>query len=194
MKEIKYHLLDCQTFTEAMRGKVEVIELEDLTGKVPHVGYGGASKSKYFSPKTDRWIYVLERNGWYAGDAYANDVWQFDNDFTADEARRFIEDWDRSHKDVMDEGMEELGTEETGFLDTEEDMEAVYEDAKDKAIELLDEIVESMIEAEGNPPAWVKDEDIWDEAKAAVEPYKSKQKNYWSTVSHVYKEMGGEIA
>lgn len=90
MKALNYNQLDCETYAAAVAGKVEVIELEDLSGKVPHVGFGGASKSSYVSPNTGKTIFVLERNNTYAADAYYNDVWQFDHDFTATEAADFI--------------------------------------------------------------------------------------------------------
>ncbi len=61
---------------------------------MPHVGCGGASKSKYISPRDGREIYVLERNGMYAADAYANDVWQFESDFSAGEADEFLARYD----------------------------------------------------------------------------------------------------
>lgn len=47
---------------------------------------------------------------------------------------------------------------------------------------------------DGNPPAWVMDEDVWDDAKAAVEDQKDKLTDYAAVVAHVYKAMGGEIA
>ncbi len=90
MKAIKYNQLDCQMLADALKGKVTVTEIENLTGKVPHVGFGGASKSSYESPKTGKTIYVLERNGLYAPDAWINDVWQFDADFTIQEATNFL--------------------------------------------------------------------------------------------------------
>lgn len=90
MEAIKHNQLDCQTLADALKGKVEVIEIADLTGLVPHVGYGGASKSTYVSPKTGKTIYVLERNGMYASDAWGNEVWQFDSDFTTADAALFL--------------------------------------------------------------------------------------------------------
>lgn len=94
---VKYHCLDCSTFKGAVKGKIEVTEIENLSCKIPHVGYGGGSKSKYVSPKGQT-IYVLERNNWYTGDAYINDVWQFDRDFTAEEADEFITQFDQEQK------------------------------------------------------------------------------------------------
>lgn len=95
MKQMKHTVLDCETFEGWVEGKVEVEFSEDLCGKVPHVGCGGASKSKYVSRKTGKTVFVLERNGMYSGDAYSNDVWLFEEDFTADDARLFLEEWDR---------------------------------------------------------------------------------------------------
>lgn len=96
---LAHHQLDCQTLADALSGKVAVRELEDLTGKVPHVGYGGASKSSYVSPRTGKTIYVLERNGLYAPDAWSNDVWQFDQDFTPAEAAAFLAAVDAQRND-----------------------------------------------------------------------------------------------
>jgi hypothetical protein len=93
MDYVKHVVLDCQTYAEAVKDKVTVVELEDLTGKVPHVGYGGASKSSYSSPITGRTVYVLERNGSVAPDAYVNDVWLFMDDFSAEDAAKFLSEW-----------------------------------------------------------------------------------------------------
>lgn len=97
MQCLKYVQLDCQLFAEVARKQgVETRNEQDLCNKVPHVGFGGASRSEYTSPKTGKTIYVLERNGWYAGDAYQNDVWQFDTDFTTEQAAEFIAAHDRA--------------------------------------------------------------------------------------------------
>lgn len=88
-----------QTYAEYLKGHVEVVELEDLTGLVPHVAYGGASKSVYFSPKSHKNVYVLERSGHFAADSYSNDVWFFDVDFTAVQARDFLERWDKKKRE-----------------------------------------------------------------------------------------------
>lgn len=46
-----------------------------------------------------------------------------------------------------------------------------------------------------NPPTWVVDEDIWDEAKASVEETGAWERydDPWAVVTHVYKRMGGRI-
>lgn len=95
MNAIKHSQLDCRTFAESVA--IPVTELEDLSMNVPHVGYGGASKSCYISPNSGQTIYVLERNGTYAPDAWINDVWQFDRDFTAHDASDFLKAWDKNH-------------------------------------------------------------------------------------------------
>ena len=45
MFPVRYTRLNCQGFAEAVSENVTVTELEDWTGKVPHAGFGGASKS-----------------------------------------------------------------------------------------------------------------------------------------------------
>lgn len=96
MKPIRHTVLDCETFEGWVEGKVEIEFAEDLCGKVPHVGCGGASKSKYVSRKTGQTVFVLERHGMCSGDAYSNDVWLFAADFTAEEAARFLKKWDKN--------------------------------------------------------------------------------------------------
>lgn len=90
MQALKYDQFDCATLADMLRGEIELIEVDDLSGKVQHVGFGGVAKSKYVSKNTGKTIYVLERNNTYAADAYTNDVWQFDADFSAAEADEFI--------------------------------------------------------------------------------------------------------
>ncbi len=94
MEAIKHIQLDSTTFAEVMRGTVDVVEVEDLSQKVPHVGFGGASKSRYVSPTNGDMIFVLERNGMYSPDAYINDVWQFRQDFSASDAAKFLAEID----------------------------------------------------------------------------------------------------
>jgi hypothetical protein len=94
VKPIKHSFIDCTTLKEALKGKVEVKELEDLYLIVPHVGYGGAMISTYVSPNSGKDVFVLERYGLYAADAYVTEVWQFEEPFTAEEARLFLEQAD----------------------------------------------------------------------------------------------------
>jgi hypothetical protein len=93
MKALKHVELDCQMFSGYAGDQVKIESVEDLSGKVPHVVMGGAQKSMYISQKTGKPVWVLERNEWYAGDAYTNDVWLFDADFSIEEAAAFIRDW-----------------------------------------------------------------------------------------------------
>ena len=48
-------------------------------------------------------------------------------------------------------------------------------------------------EVDGNPPAWVEDEDIWERAKTAVDPEGdgAEYEDVWAVVATVYKKMGG---
>jgi hypothetical protein len=92
-------------------------------------------------------------------------------------------------------GEEEVPEEEAKDFSIEDDEDAteVLEDAQKAAITILDEIVQFCIEQTGNPPAWVKNEAIWEEAKAAVEPYKKNYDDFFAVVTYVYKQMGGGI-
>lgn len=102
MNLIKHIVLDSETYADAVKSKVAVNELEDLTGKVDHVGFGGASKSHYrLDNGVDR--YVLERNGLSSPDSYTNHVWIFYDDFTANEADLFLKNWDYAEKEVAAE-------------------------------------------------------------------------------------------
>jgi hypothetical protein len=97
LKHIKHHILHDETLADVFKTHgVKVMEIEDLSGRVPHVGAGGAWKSSYVSPKSGKTIYVLERQGCGDGESYVNHVWQFEADFTPDEARMFLEDWDEA--------------------------------------------------------------------------------------------------
>lgn len=95
MTPIKHtQLIDTTLGHELQKANVIVTEIEDLSGKVPHAAAGGAAKSSYVSPKSGRTIYILERNSVVPPDSYTNDVWQFDTDFTAEEAAQFLKDVD----------------------------------------------------------------------------------------------------
>ena len=49
-------------------------------------------------------------------------------------------------------------------------------------------------EADGNPPAWVEDEEIWERAKAAVEDKWDEMESPWAVVAFIYQKMHGKIA
>jgi hypothetical protein len=42
-----------------------------------------------------------------------------------------------------------------------------------------------------NPPAWVRDEDVWEHAKERVRPHWHEYREPWAVVAHVYEQMGG---
>lgn len=52
-------------------------------------------------------------------------------------------------------------------------------------------------EVDGNPPAWVGEEDepVWERAKEAVDPEGAgaHYSDPWAVVAHVYKKMGGVV-
>ena len=93
---INYMVVDDYTFAQIARKQgIQTEELEDLTGRVPHAGFGGAEKSRYVSKKNGATLYVLERNCWHS-DSCENKIWTFDRDFTAAEASEFLSEIDRS--------------------------------------------------------------------------------------------------
>lgn len=78
-------------------------------------------------------------------------------------------------------------------LDTE-DIEAIGQrvqngDGDPALLALADGMTE-----ENNPAAWVVNEDIWEKAKKAVEPYWDEYDSPYAVVTHVYKAMGGTVA
>jgi hypothetical protein len=42
-----------------------------------------------------------------------------------------------------------------------------------------------------NPPAWVRDEHLWERAKHVVRPHWHEYREPWAVVAHVYEQMGG---
>lgn len=44
-----------------------------------------------------------------------------------------------------------------------------------------------------NPPRQILDEDIWERAKRAVQPYWDRYDEPWGVVMYVYKQMGGRV-
>jgi hypothetical protein len=76
-----------------LKGKKEVIEVEDLTGKIPHSRYGGACKSFYLNKNKVK-IYALERFESYGEENYYNDIFQFKEDFDVDSVNNFIKQYD----------------------------------------------------------------------------------------------------
>lgn len=73
----------------------------------------------------------------------------------------------------------------------ESDVEAIGDrvqngDGEPRLMKLSEGITE-----ETNPPASITDEDIWERAKAAVEPYWDRYDEPYAVVMHVYDNMGG---
>jgi len=58
---------------------------------------GGVQKLTYVNDKGKR-RYVLERTQYYAQDAWVTEIWQFRYDFTADEAKVFVESFDKENQ------------------------------------------------------------------------------------------------
>lgn len=50
----------------------------------------------------------------------------------------------------------------------------------------------TSLEVEGNPPAWVANESIWDKAKKQVKENWSEYDEPYAVVADVYFKMGGE--
>ena len=96
MKPLQTLVVTDYTFAEIARKQgIQTEELEDLTAKVPHAGFGGAEKSRYVSKKNGATLYVLERSS-SIGDSYVNNIWIFDHDFTTAAAVEFLCEIDRS--------------------------------------------------------------------------------------------------
>ena len=85
MECVKYNNADCAVFEDIMRGTLEVTELAN---------FNFAQKSSYINPRGEK-IFVLERSQYYDCDAYATDIWQFKEDFTEEEAKEFIDAFDK---------------------------------------------------------------------------------------------------
>jgi len=49
----------------------------------------------------------------------------------------------------------------------------------------------NAVDRPDNPANWVKDEDVWERAKAAVKPHWDKYDEPYAVVTHVYENMGG---
>lgn len=103
----------------------------------------------------------------------------------------------------------ELGMEEEveteGEVISEEEIEEIAEliaagEGDPQLLQLAAELVEEIAEfgpEVDNPPSWVANEGIWEEAKAAVDPDGEGAAKYpdpWAVVTHVYKRMGGVVA
>lgn len=83
---------------------------------------------------------------------------------------------------------EENDEENDGKLAEQEAKRVADGDGDEKLMELS-----SGVDEENDPPEWVKDEDVWERAKKAVDALKEEPDDYYAVVTHVYESMGGEI-
>ena len=95
MECTKYNRVDCDLLENIIGSRVTIKKLENLSGKVNHVGMGGADKLAYTNGRGER-IFVIERSQYYAPDGYVTDIWQFKEDFTVEEAKIFVENFDNA--------------------------------------------------------------------------------------------------
>lgn len=90
MNIVRHAEFDCETFADVCRRQnVQVTSIVEMPD-VPHVGFGGVEKSSYTSPVSGKTIFVLERAGQYAPDAFATEVWLTEDDFTEEDAVAFV--------------------------------------------------------------------------------------------------------
>ena len=95
---LRHAQLDCDTFANILdRQGITIYGERNLSGDVPHSGYGGVTMYTYVSPNTGRFVYVLERSGLYAPDAYLCNVWQFSYPFSVSDANDFLTNIDNNH-------------------------------------------------------------------------------------------------
>jgi len=100
MKLIKHDSLTDEHFEAVVKqAGIDVEEMQDYSYKVPHAFVGSARKMRYYSPKSNRMIYVLERVNMVPPDSYVADTFQFESDFTLEEAINFIKKWDEREKE-----------------------------------------------------------------------------------------------
>ena len=51
-----------------------------------------------------------------------------------------------------------------------------------------------LVEFDRNPPNWVEDEGLWDQAKQdAAESRDESDPIFWGLVTHIYKQAGGRV-
>jgi hypothetical protein len=131
-----------------------------------------------------------------------------DDEELLDEGEQDIDELDVPEATSEEDAAHEAA--ESPEFEAGEEEEAAEDEAEDEDEEIdLDALVELVesgegdeellalaldVTEEGNPPAWVMDEDVWEEAKKALEDRKDELADYYAVVTHVYKAMGGEIA
>lgn len=99
------------------------------------------------------------------------------------------------NKAEADEG-EEYDEEDDDDGPSEEDLKLAEKVGREVKGGKTDKEVMSVIadydpDVDGNPAEWVADEQLWDRAKAAVEPKWGDYDEPYAVVAHVYKQLGG---
>lgn len=98
MNILKHIEIDCQSYADVARQQGVVVEQVCEMDDVDHVGFGGCVKSRYVSPTTGQTMYVLERSGQYAPDAYMTEAWVTDEDFTEAQAVELVKAHDAKRR------------------------------------------------------------------------------------------------
>lgn len=88
------------------------------------------------------------------------------------------------------DGDEDEGGDDHSDVDVEAIGERVQSGKGDKRLMKLS----AGVDEENNPPESVLDEDLWEEARDAVDPTWDEYDQPWAVVMHVYDAMGGELA
>lgn len=102
-------------------------------------------------------------------------------------AKHYEEEAEHEGETAEEEGAEHEGDEDD--IDVHEIGERVQNgDGDEHLMELSADVDEDH-----NPPASITDEETWNKAKKAVEPYWDNYDEPYAVVMHVYEAMGGEF-
>ena len=93
IKELKYDWVENNNFVDLVGKKVKIDFLEEYEKEENNSDLVGCIKSKYKN-NNNRDIYVLERTKFSTQDNYSTDIWHFSDNFTKEQADKFIKDWD----------------------------------------------------------------------------------------------------
>jgi hypothetical protein len=102
-------------------------------------------------------------------------------------------DEDEGDEAPEDEGDEEGGGEGGESDAPDVDVKAIGEEVQNGEGDARLVRLSKKISDENNPPQWVLDEETWEKASDAVEPYWDEYDEPYAVVTHVYKAMGGAI-
>ena len=76
----------------------------------------------------------------------------------------------------------------------QDEVNAQVDDSKEDNRIMAEALGEEILFEKGiNPPSWVKNEDIWNRAKKAVEKAYGTISGKYGVVTHVYRKMGGKV-